>query len=157
MSQTHHQYGGPIIPRVLGIMQNQPEEILDLCEPLEKSGYNFLPLVRESYALHCGLKILFLRKEVAGRVYQGGDLDGRIKTLLDALAMPRHKEQVIKDDQAPDPIYCLLEDDSMVSGLRVETERLLSHEDQTVDFARLIIEVDVRVRQPRIYNQSFLG
>jgi hypothetical protein len=41
--------------------------------------------VRNSFALHCGLKVLFLRKEPPGKVYQGGDIDGRIKTLLDAL------------------------------------------------------------------------
>jgi hypothetical protein len=132
--------------------------VLDLCAAINKHGAWFRPLVRESFALHCGLKILFLRKEGPGRVYQGGDLDGRIKTLLDALTMPQHKEQVLdKTSTQLDPIYCLLEDDSLVSGLDVQSERLLTDKSHVADYARLTIEVDVRVRQAMIYNQSFLG
>ena len=135
-----------------------PDGVLDLCEPITKHGACFRPLVRESFALHCGLKILFLRPEPPGRVYQGGDLDGRIKTLLDALSMPQHVEQVLeKDSSQQNPIYCLLEEDSMVSGLNVETDRMLCESNQPADYARLTIEVDVRVRQAMIYNQSFFG
>ena len=114
--------------------------------------------MRDSFALHCGLQILFLRKESPGKVYQGGDIDGRIKTLLDALAMPQHVEQVLERDSTKlKPLYCLLQDDSMVSGLKVETERLLADSGNSDDHVRLIIEVDVRVRQAMHYNQSFLG
>jgi hypothetical protein len=87
-------------------------------------------------------------------IYQGGDIDGRIKTLLDALAMPQHSEQVLQGSDTP--IYCLLEDDSMVSGLHVESERLLTGDDLSKDYVRIVVEVDVRVRQAMIYNQLFL-
>jgi hypothetical protein len=129
---------------------------IDLCAPINMHGAWFRPLIRETFALHCGLKILFLRKERPGRIYQGGDIDGRIKTLLDALTMPQHVEQVLGKTDKNEPIFCLLEDDSMVSGLQVETERLLTDENHPADFARLTIEVDVRVRQTMIYNQLFL-
>lgn len=155
LHQVHHLHPGPI--RVPKGTVRPPKEILDLCESIEKHGSQFRPLVRESYALHCGLRVLFLRKEHPGKVYQGGDIDGRIKTLLDALTMPQHKEQVLSDPAAPNPIYCLLEEDALVSGLNVESERLLTGQDHDKNFARLIIEVDVRVRQMTIYNQSFLG
>ena len=155
--QAHHLYPGPV-RRPLTEEGHGPTGIIDLCEPIEKHGAWFLPLVRESFALHCGLKILFLRKEPPGNVYQLGDLDGRIKTALDALAMPQHIEQILeKTSTRQKPIYCLLEDDSLVSGVNVETERLLTDQSHPADFARLIIEVDVRVRQATIYNQSFLG
>jgi hypothetical protein len=131
--------------------------IIDLNEDIERHGRTFRPLVRESYALHCGLKIQFQRKEPPGRVYQGGDIDGRIKTLLDALTMPQHLEQVLVDPDAPATIFCLMEDDSMVSGLQVESERLLTDQNHPKDHVRLNIEVDVRVRLATIYNQSFLG
>jgi hypothetical protein len=98
-----------------------------------------------------------LRKEPPGKVYQGGDVDGRIKTLMDALALPQHREQVIGTATANDPLYCLLEEDSLVCGLHVESERLLTDQDHSPDYAKLLIEVDVRVRQATIYNQSFLG
>lgn len=159
MMQTHHEHGGPILPPFVRA-EKPPElgqDLIDLCEPIHKHGSNFVPLVRESFALHCGLKIIFLRKEQPGRVYQGGDIDGRIKTLLDALAMPQHVEQVITDPDAPDPMCCLLEDDAMVSALEVQTERLLTDQSYSKDYARLNIEVDVRVRRTTIYNQSFLG
>jgi hypothetical protein len=154
LAQVHHLYPGPI--QVMPWTSGGRKEILDLCEPIDKHGAWFRPLVRESYALHCGLKILFLRREPPGKVYQGGDVDGRIKTLLDALTMPQHAEQVLEKNDKSAPTYCLLEDDSMVSSLQVESERLLSNSDQSVDYVRLVIEIDVRVRQARIYNQPFL-
>jgi hypothetical protein len=160
LTQVHHRFPGPVLnhPKIL----NTPgmNELLDLCEPIEKRGEKnnawFRPLVRENHALHCGLEILFLRKEQPGKVYQGGDLDGRIKTILDALTMPQHVEQVLGNSTKTDPIYCLLEDDSLVSGVNVESERLLTDQAHPQDFVRLVIEVDVRVRQATIYNQSFL-
>jgi len=166
--QAHHLHPGPVrVPMLaekdgdnnltLDMNDQGPREILDLCEPIEKFGAWFRPLVRESYALHCGLKVVFLRKEPPGKVYQGGDIDGRIKTLVDALTMPRHAEQVLAKNPKRDPIFCLLEDDSMVSGFEIESERLLGDQNNAADFVRLTIEVDVRVRQATIYNQSFLG
>ena len=156
--QTHHLHPGPIVPRVMMRTQSEAQsaEILDLCEPIEKHGSWFLPVVRESFALHCGLKILFLRHEAPGKIYQGGDIDGRIKTLLDALSVPQHAEQILDKSVQRNPIHCLIEDDSLISGLHVETERLLAPGNNTTNYVRLIIEVDVRVKRATIYNQSFL-
>ena len=160
MTHGHHLHPGPLrepyIPRPF-----QPGERsrgrINLNDPIEKHGRKFRPIVRETYAAHCGLKINFLRKEDPGRVYQGGDIDGRIKTLLDALTMPQHVEQIIADDAAPDPMFCLMEEDSMVSAFQVETERLLTGGNQPKDYVKLLIEVDVRVRFPMVYNHLFLG
>jgi hypothetical protein len=73
--QTHHLYGGPIheIARAQTIGR-QTSGTFDLCESIAKHGQKFFPLVRETFALHCGLKILFLRREPPGKVYQGGDM-----------------------------------------------------------------------------------
>jgi hypothetical protein len=153
--QTHHSAPGPISARQ---PPGPPQDILDLCESINKHGAWFRPLVRETFALHCGLNVHFLRKEPPGRVYQGGDLDGRIKTLIDALTMPQHVEQVLeKTTTKIEPLYCLLEDDSMISGLESESERLLGDNPIIPDFVKLMIEVDVRIRRPMIYNQSFLS
>ncbi|WP_420968280.1 hypothetical protein [Bradyrhizobium sp. B120] len=169
LTQAHHLYPGPVNAPITGPLplgyrgrepysQPEPRELLDLCEAIEKHGAWFRPLVRDSYALHCGMKVRFLRKEPPGKVYQGGDIDGRIKTLVDALTMPRHIEQVLdRTSSEASPIYCLLEDDSLVSGFEVESERLLGDQDNAADWVKLIIEVDVRVRQATIYNQSFIG
>ncbi len=155
--QRHHAHPGPVESPFVQRVTGNPVQILDLNAEIEKHGQKFHPLVRENYALHCGLKIVFQRKEPPGSVYQGGDLDGRIKTLLDALTMPQHLEQVIIDADAPPVIHCLMEDDSMVSELSVVSERLLTDADHPKDYVRLNIEVDVRVRLSTVYNQSFLG
>jgi hypothetical protein len=131
-------------------------ETIDLCEEVEKGGRKFLPLVRERLGLRCGLKITFLRKEEPGRVYQGGDMDNRLKTLFDALSVPT-AEQVANDPTIEDPIYCLLEDDGLIAGLNIETHRLLSRPNSTKHEVHLLVEVDVRVTHPRAYNEPFLG
>jgi hypothetical protein len=168
LTQAHHLHPGPIWPPArltVGddgtpaldmnyLYDNQAQErtILDLCEPIEKHGAWFKPLVRESYALHCGLKIRFLRQEPPGRVYQGGDLDGRMKTLLDALAMPQHSEQVLEKNSGDRPIHCLLEDDSMISGFEIESERLLGDQNNSKEWVKLTVEVDIRVRQATLQS-----
>jgi hypothetical protein len=73
-------------------------------------------------ALKCRLKILSLRKEDAGRVYRGGDLDNRLKTLFGALSVLR-KEQVVEDDTIDDQICCLPEDDAPITAGNVEAHR----------------------------------
>ena len=156
---AHHSDTGEVRPPYVTrpAEPGETQRFVNLNEEIDKFGRKFRPLVRETYALHCGLKIVFLRKEAPGAIYQGGDLDGRLKTLIDALAMPQHREQVLADPDAPDPMFCLLEDDAMVSGLQVESERLLGAGNQSNDYAHLLIEVDVRVRLPAPYNESFLG
>jgi hypothetical protein len=133
-----------------------PEGWVNVCEPLEVGGRKFLPLVRESLALKCGLKIHFLRKEEPGRVYQGGDIDNRLKTLFDALSMP-NRDQMVDDPTATDPIHCLLENDTLIAGLAIETGRLLGRPNASKHEVKLTIEVDVRVMISRTYNQLFLG
>jgi hypothetical protein len=158
LRQGHHFFPGNVGAMVLYPGETLGDNFIDLIAPIEKHRAWFRPLVRDTLALHCGLKILFLRKERPGKVYQSGDIDGRIKTLLDALTMPQHVEQIEETTGSrAEPMLCLLEDDSLVSGLNVETERLLTGANFPNDYTRLVIEVDVRVRQATIYNQSFLG
>jgi hypothetical protein len=96
LHQRHHSDPGPLVMSEQNKARADDGEpnVMDLCRPIEKHGAWFRPLMRDSFALHCGLKILFLRKEPPGKVYQGGDIDGRMKTLLDSLAMPQNVEQI---------------------------------------------------------------
>ncbi|HOA94424.1 MAG TPA: hypothetical protein PKJ79_11745, partial [Quisquiliibacterium sp.] len=58
----------------------------------------------------------------------GGDIDNRLKTLLDGLRMPRganEGRQTLLDTPDPVPFFCLLEDDSLVTKVTVESEQLL--------------------------------
>ncbi len=133
-----------------------PYPHIDLCEPILKKGRKFVPLVRESFSLRCGLKVHFLRKESPGKVYQGGDIDNRLKTLFDALQVP-DAGQIIDDPISSDPVFCLLENDRLITSIDVSTHRLLSRPNGSVHDVRLTVEVDVRVTNARIYNQFFLG
>jgi hypothetical protein len=137
-------------------VQAPVEDGMDLLIPIIRGNRQFFPLVRNSLDLRCGLKITFLRKEEPGRIYQGGDLDNRLKTLFDALSVPTN-EQIAEDPSIGDPIYCLLEDDGLISRIDVETGKLLAQPNATKHDVRLIVEVNVRVAHARLYNQVFLG
>jgi hypothetical protein len=65
--------------------------------------------------------------------------------------------QVQSDATIPGSIYCLMEDDSMIMNLSVETHRLLSRPDASRHQVQLLIEADVRVTLARVYNHVFLG
>jgi len=137
-----------------------PEYMIDVCEPVPHSGgRTFFPLVRRSLGLTCGLKILFLRNEPKGNLFnqQSGDLDNRIKTLVDGLSIPRPGDNWVCENPAlSDPVYCLLENDDLVTAFDVRTEQLLSPKGTHDKEVRLVIEVDVRVTHPRMFNM-FLG
>jgi hypothetical protein len=127
----------------------------DVCAPIVRGSHQFIPLVRDSLALKCGLKVIFLRREEPGRIYQAGDLDNRIKTLFDALSVPT-ADQLI-NDLTEEPIYCLLEDDRLISRIEVDTQQLLRDESGSKHGVRLVIEVDVRITKFYNYNSPFLG
>jgi hypothetical protein len=126
-AERHHSEPKPpvVAPRYPFV---SPQGSIDLYAVIGRGQRTCLPLVRESLLLKCGLKILFLRKEEAGRVYQGGDLDNRLKTLFDALSVPQIDQipQNERGNSIGDPIHCLLEDDGLITAVSVETHRLLS-------------------------------
>ena len=95
-------------------------------------GYNFLPLVGSNIFdgtdTACSIDILFLRRDGPGSIVQsGGDIDNRIKVLFDALKMPKIGEFDPADDAGPDedPFFCLVQDDSLITEIKVTTDRLL--------------------------------
>jgi hypothetical protein len=130
---------------------------INLQAPVEISGVKFIPLVRFSYAITCSLSILFLRPEPPGNLIRpGGDIDNRIKTFLDALRVPPKNEAGNVANREPKPsgaVHCLLEDDSLITGLSVRTAQLL--ENVPSNHVRLVVDVDVSVTHPRIYNLIF--
>jgi hypothetical protein len=151
--EAHHS--APLVPQSRGRQTGD----IDLCEEATVEGYRFLPMVRDTFGLVCSLYILFMRQGQIGSLYQDGDLDNRVKTLLDALRAPTAGEiqQVEPTDNKDDLIYCLLEDDKLVTGVNVETRQLLNRRASSKFEVHLVIDVDVRVTHPRAYNQSFLG
>jgi hypothetical protein len=112
------------------------------------NGYRFVPLVRESLELSCDLGILFLRMDPPGSVITAGDIDNRIKSLIDALRLPKGTQEFAAAPtplSGEDPFFVLLEDDKCVTGLSIETDTLLAPPpggDQRS--VKLVIEVTLR-------------
>jgi hypothetical protein len=130
-----------------------------LLEPIVRGDRQCLPLVRTTLALKCALRIAYLRKDDPGYVYQAGDLDNRLKTFFDALQVPNPDQMdgAPSLDKIPNPMYCLLEDDKLITGFEIESHQLLARAPQSKNDVSIIVQVDVRVVRPRVYNQMFLG
>jgi hypothetical protein len=115
-----------------------------------RCGYRFVPLVRTKRNMACSLDILILQREEPHRLFagSGGDLDNRVKTLLDGLRMPQQCTEL--DGQLPsadeDPFFCLLEDDKLIFDFNIITDRLLvpaEHEEPERD---IVAVIGVRVK-----------
>lgn len=131
----------------------------DLFAPISVGGFNFVPLVRESMHLTCGLDVVFMRKEEPGAlVLQGGDIDNRIKTLFDALKMPEANDfGADQPDAGIDPFYTLLESDALITDCAIHTDRLLTRPGGNIHEVRLVIEVEIKVTSVGPWNMPFLG
>lgn len=114
-------------------------------------GIKFLPLVVEGRREVAELDITLLRPAPPGFIVgEGGDIDNRIKTLLDSLRMPRNEGEFPEKatEKAAEitgdgPFYCLLEDDKLITKLSVSTGRLLVSEAGRSDVL-LLINVKVK-------------
>ena len=132
------------------------DQLVNLCEPIQVGAYKYIPLVRKSLYLNCSLSILFLRKDEPGAlITQSGDIDNRVKTLLDGLRVPAKS---VQDKFKPknETTYCLLESDTLVSGLEIETDRLLFPKTDEENEVHLIIEVKVHVLRAGSWNLCLL-
>lgn len=93
-------------------------------------SFQFAPIVSQAHGWNtiAEIDILFMRPSEPGQLLgHGGDLDNRIKSLFDGLRMPSINELPDNDKPAPDetPFFCVLQDDSLVTGFSVKTDRLL--------------------------------
>ena len=131
-----------------------------LADQYNINGYRFVPLVREKLSLICSLNVLFLRPDRPGAMLKSGDIDGRLKTLLDALQMPVKKENLggyLAPDEDENPFYCLLENDGLITHLSVETDVLLqpTGAQWDVNDSRIVIAVKIRPYDMNPGNMSY--
>jgi hypothetical protein len=92
-------------------------------------GFEFIPLITTVLDLRAELDVLLLAANLPGSlIRQGGDIDNRLKTLFDALSMPATVQQVPNnpDAESDKRVFCLLEDDKLVTSVAVSNDRLLS-------------------------------
>jgi hypothetical protein len=118
------------------------------------NGFNFVPLVTSGVVLRCSLDILFLRVEEKNYILQGGDIDGRIKTLFDGLRMIREANELpprTTPEQGENPFFCLLEDDKLISEVRINANQLLRLPGTTVlDQHDVYLQITVRLNFPQL-------
>ena len=110
--------------------ENEEVHLIDILAHQHNFGnYKFVPLVIDYLYLRCSLHILILRHDAPGSVVHTGDMDNRIKTLIDALRIPNTKQELDSNDEIPkdgeNPFFCLLQDDDQIDSFSVDTERLL--------------------------------
>jgi len=137
-----------------------PATIVDLSKKFERAGYKFVPLVTEDLCLKCDLSVLYLRLDPPGMVIQSGDIDNRLKTLFDALKMPKDKAELGDGYVGPDdnekPFFCLLEDDRLVTSVSVDTDILLEPLSSDKSESRLIITVRIIPIRLSVSNMHFV-
>jgi len=121
------------------------------------SSFTFAPLVTAEMNGIAELQVTILRPEAPGNlITQGGDIDNRMKTLFDALTMPRHLNALPSGatplaDQTP--FFCLLEDDNLVTAVSVRTEQLL---EPVVDIGHVDVLVRVQTSVTRQTMDNFV-
>lgn len=123
-------------------------------------GFKFIPIINRAHELACALDILMLRPEKPGAIIShGGDLDNRLKTLFDALRMPHHKSELagVKKPKKQERVYCLLEDDSLITKFSVNTKQLLEPiiSEESPSTVELLLHVVVQSTYPMIGNIGF--
>jgi hypothetical protein len=109
-----------------------PEWVNDGIELIGKrwnrGGVDFVPLVTPDFALRCAIDVLLLRPGPEDiQIMRQGDIDGQLKTILDALRIPEGRQEMDDADPSTEeqPFFCLLSDDRLISRVRVVTDQLL--------------------------------
>jgi hypothetical protein len=125
-------------------------------------GYDFIPLVTHVHELHCHLDMrIYRRLERGGILFEGGDLDNRLKTFFDALSVPVHPEQVPKEQDTPamdenakdwPPLFCLLDDDKAITRLAIQSLKMLTPVpaqcEHPENWVELDLDIDIRPATP---------
>jgi hypothetical protein len=129
-------------------------------------GIDYVPIVTYGHRLLCHLDIrLHSRRIYGGIIHAGPDLDNRLKVLLDALSIPNAGQSgtTANETSNEEPLmFCLLEDDELVTKLSVETFRLLktkesaSANDGNDNYVEVDIDVHVSPASPTPVNYPFL-
>jgi hypothetical protein len=113
-------------------------------------GFQFAPLVSERLHMLAELDLVILRAGPPGAlVTHGGDIDNRVKTLLDALRVPREATALPMDEkplEGETPFFCLLSDDRLITRLSVDTDTLLDANNPS----EVVLQLRVTTRLTRI-------
>jgi hypothetical protein len=101
-----------------------------LASEFERFGYRFVPLLRRNNHMVCRIDMLLLLRQTPYGPMLNGDLDNRVKTLLDGLRMPGQRSEMGPGDTGPTAdeteFFVLLEDDASICEFQIRTDQLLA-------------------------------
>ena len=137
------------------LVDDPPKGEISVIKTIE--SFRFAPLVTEKLRLVAELEIILLRPEAPGSIVtRGGDIDNRLKTLLDSMRMPHRKSELPNGDtskEGEDPFFCLLEDDNLITSISVKTDRLLEPVNSSSEVV-LLVQVTTRATAMIIGNMG---
>lgn len=125
-----------------------------------RAGFDFVPLVTPEMALRCSLDISLLRPNEEGFIYEQGDIDGQLKTLFDSLRMPDSPSETggATPGEGENPFYCLLNDDRLITEVKVSTDQLLllpNEQEVRPNDAHVVIRVKLNHKDARTFDNYF--
>jgi hypothetical protein len=107
----------------------KPYHINTLAQANKIGAWRFVPLVTEELELICEIDLLILRTDHRkGKLFgRSGDIDNRVKTIIDALRMPNDHDtyHLLTPQDEENPFFCLLKDDKLITNLSVRSGDLL--------------------------------
>lgn len=137
------------------ITPEAPYEMYPQC-CVSEFGYRIFPLVCRYNGLIAEIEMQVLRRSDPGGILNGiADIDNQLKVIFDALRMPLAENELPGNMRGSgslnDRLFCLLEDDSLITRLLVDTDRLHTPQDdpdEPKDYAEVNIKVVVRPLKP---------
>jgi hypothetical protein len=122
------------------------------------AGFMFAPLVSKRLFTIAELDILLLRPGSPGKIIKSGDVDNRLKIIIDSLKMPKQRNELPQGDIPGDgetPFYCLLEDDNLITKISIDTSQLLD-DSLSSSHVVLLINVLTKVTHKRYGDTNFV-
>jgi hypothetical protein len=111
----------------------------------------FYPIISGRIWTIAEIDILMLRPGNPGSIWEGGgDIDNRLKTLFDSLKVP--DLNVAHHHDGHSRVFCLLQDDKLITRVSVETDRLLDPELGRKNEVLLVVQVHVLASSGRNCN-----
>ncbi|WP_224705097.1 hypothetical protein [Devosia aquimaris] len=99
-------------------------------------GHTFVPIYARSVGVGVDLDITLLTGMPDQKpVLSAGDLDNRIKRIIDGLRIPKGHGELLAELPPAGRWYCLLEDDDAVLSLQARLGAYLGSDDPSVSFA----------------------
>lgn len=123
---------------------------VDLYRYHEVGGIWFVPLATRWRYLRCEVAMRLSRYEgdlhTGGLIDNQGDLDGKLKALIDALRMPYEPHEVPPGATHDKPVFfCVLEDDRLITKISIETRNILGPRPSKKDATRVDVDIDLKI------------